>query len=445
MQLRAVPRLVPRLPRQAPRQFSLAATLGRDKSVIYNSSNRPEPSLAPGWDSTSHRTARRTAVLAPGPEHSKAVLRALAGRPAVEARLAEYHASAVKLSSWLHHRRLPPEPGEQRPGPAWAPVDWDDTAALTWLVGRAAGEVAVLHSLLSAVAAARPGWQPRTLFDFGSGLCSGLWAARGVFGQMTEAFLVDTSKDMNDLARLILGGGDSMDLPAGITFRLQLPRAVTLQYDLVVCSATLMELPSAAARLASLHALWERVGEDGVLVLAEPGTNAGFRAISEARHYLSQLGGELVGHAAAPCPHDKPCPRYTTDSIPCNFPTRHRNFSLPGLNQGKDKDKVDTTLTSYLVWARGEREAGGLPRLVEAPVRAGTCHYCRLCTAQGGLQEVLVRKNSQPELFQVTKRLQWGEQLPVLLDWPQNKVKVGTPWMKRKRQLAELEGSLAEG
>jgi hypothetical protein len=94
-----------------------------------------------------------------------------------------------------------------------------------------------------------PDFQPRTLFDFGSGVGSANWLAshrkfseyfslnlyfnRAVtetFGKMTEIFSVDTSAAMNDLARLILmEGRASQQNPAGIFFRMHLPASNAMQ------------------------------------------------------------------------------------------------------------------------------------------------------------------------------------------------------------------------
>ena len=156
--------------------------------------------------------------------------------------------------------------------------------------------------------------------------------------------------------RLILEAGSSNKagsvVPSGLSFRLQLPvglvgrllitqfllhqSAITLKYDLVVSSNSLLELPSAQDRLSTLHSLWERVETGGYLVLADTGTNAGFHVIAEARDYLNQIsrlaseqeeeedGGPSLtgGHCVSPCPHDGLCPRHSLDSVPCNFPVR---------------------------------------------------------------------------------------------------------------------------
>ena len=74
---------------------------------------------------------------------------------------------------------------------------------MTYLMSRSALEYATLVNIFSIIKDQDHSFQPRTLFDFGSGLCTGLWAAREVFGQFSEAFMVDKSIHMNDLARYL--------------------------------------------------------------------------------------------------------------------------------------------------------------------------------------------------------------------------------------------------
>jgi len=251
---------------------------------------------------------------------------------------------------------------------------------------------------------------------------------------------VDKSKHMNDLARLILEAGSSSRtgalLPSGLSFRLQLPSTVTLKYDLVLSSNSLLELPSAQERLSTIDSLWQRVEEGGYLVITDTGTNAGFHVIAEARDYLNQISRlateqeeESAGHCVSPCPHDSPCPRHSLDSIPCNFPVRFRNFSFSDL----PSDQVHTEYVSYLVYKKAVRTEQSLPRILETPVRTKTSIYCRLCTNTGHLQEVLARKKDDDDLFQLGKKLRWGDMMPVKLTKVENRKKIGTPWMKHKQ------------
>ena len=81
---------------------------------------------------------------------------------------------------------------------------------------------------------------------------------------------------MNDLARtILLEGRTNESLPAGHFFRMHLPMSNDLTYDLTTSCFSLLELPSAEARLTSVDNLWRKTS--GYLVLIEEGTNAGFQ------------------------------------------------------------------------------------------------------------------------------------------------------------------------
>jgi len=55
-----------------------------------------------------------------------------------------------------------------------------------------------------------------------------------------------------------------------------------------------------------------------------------------------------------------------------------------------------------------------------------------MCTSMGTLQEVLVRKKDDGDLFQLGKRMKWGDELPVSLKEWVDKPKIGTPWLTNK-------------
>ena len=204
-----------------------------------------------------------------------------------------------------------------------------------------------------------------------------------------------------------------------------------------------MELPSAADRLSTVHSLWRRVKDGGVLVLVEGGTNAGFQLVVEARDYLLQLAqlsreGEaeesLEGHVLAPCPHDQPCPKFLHDTVPCNFSVRYNNFDLKGLDPTTQRHET----FSYVVFKKGARETEAYPRVVEEIVKTKGAVYCRVCTSEGGLQEVLCKKKKCAPLYQLAKRLNPGQQLPATLIQTDKKEK--EPWKPPRLRKSKLEG-----
>lgn len=53
-----------------------------------------------------------------------------------------------------------------------------------------------------------PEFKPKTLFDFGSGVGTTIWAAEEVWPKgFDEYFCVDISNDMNEISKLVLKGG----------------------------------------------------------------------------------------------------------------------------------------------------------------------------------------------------------------------------------------------
>ena len=69
---------------------------------------------------------------------------------------------------------------------------------------------------------------------------------------------------------------------------------------MVASSFTLLDLPSELSRLSHIETLWNRVEENGFLVLSEVGTTAGFQSINEARVLLKNLFQENQGHIFSP-------------------------------------------------------------------------------------------------------------------------------------------------
>ena len=377
-------------------------------------------------------------------------------------------------------------------------IHYDKNGAWAYLLGKAAFDYATIYKVMTEIknrteqlASSKyieksvkqenvtfqnhnTGFQPRTLFDFGSGIGTSLWAAKEVFGDISEAFCVDLSKDMTDLAiAIIMKGHMQYSLPAGYTFRLHLPRDDSITYDLVTCSHTLLHIPTELERINIVDNLWRKTSPDGgFLILVENGTNAGFQVLQEARHYLLQVikhqnehssttaGSNLIdsavedlsdldelkeyrsevkdvaqeaadeivtGHLFSPCPHEKACPRYEFDSIPCNFDIRYRNFQLEKIHKSIREDVQEGRFT-YTVFRKGRKTKDcEWPRIVEPPKPCNHGHgICRLCTSRGTLEEILttnvnkIPKNkylfSKKLLHKYTKSLNSGDQLKGYLE-----------------------------
>lgn len=207
---------------------------------------------------------------------------------------------------------------------SWRQLEYDAYRSLQYLLGRAAPEYAALRRVFGELARRRPAFAPHSFFDFGSGVGTGTWAAADQWRQsIFEYYLVDASRDMNDLADLLLRDGDEnrpLEL-RNVNFRQFLPAStevgfnqkgyrqvlvpwvsiirskyskimclciltliVQTKYDIVLSAFSLLELPDAKTRLETVRTLWNKC--DRYLVLIEQGTRAGFNIINEARDFV---------------------------------------------------------------------------------------------------------------------------------------------------------------
>ncbi|XP_060520079.1 methyltransferase-like protein 17, mitochondrial isoform X2 [Cylas formicarius] len=296
----------------------------------------------------------------------------------------------------------------------WKAVKYDAFLSLVYLIGRSAAEYSVLTKIFGDIADRDPEFNPRSLFDFGSGVGTVTWAASRYWKKyIFEYFHVDISRDMNDLAELLLKGGRKTAPISlkGVFFRQFLP-ASSASYDLVVSAYSLLELPSTSARLETVLNLWNKTHQ--YLVIIEQGTTAGFKVVNEARDFILHIKKEgNKGHIFSPCPHDNVCPKYVlSDGTPCNFEVNY--VSMPvGASSSTRKE-----LYSYVVLKKGERNANDVewPRIVK-PVLVKPRHtICRMCVPDGKLQEVIFTKARHGKTtYHCARSSKWGDLLPITL------------------------------
>lgn len=295
----------------------------------------------------------------------------------------------------------------------WGNIAYDQATSLQYLMSRAAPEYAVLVRVLDEIHKFNPEYKPRSFFDFGSGVGTGMWAVNHFWKKnIFEYFCVDTSTAMNDLARLILcNGRDNVEMPYKGFFQRQfLPASSDLKYSIVLSAYSLFELPSMKARLETIQKLWNKT--EDYLIIVEHGSNAGFQVVNEAREYVLNLKADKdrVGYAFSPCPNDNVCPRYLEKETPCNFLMKYE--SLPYAS----KPEVYADLFSYVILKKGSRPSDDpqWPRIVRAPIVRSKHTICRLCTAQGELKEIIFSKAKYDQTtYRCARSCNWGDLLPV--------------------------------
>lgn len=115
----------------------------------------------------------------------------------------------------------------------WEPMIYDNYTSLKYLIGRSAQEYSTIFRIFNEIQNRDPTFKPRSYFDFGSGVGTGVWAASNLWkDSIFEYYLVDSSRDMNDLADLILRDGEenkAMELK-NVNFRQFFPASVEVSH-----------------------------------------------------------------------------------------------------------------------------------------------------------------------------------------------------------------------
>lgn len=90
----------------------------------------------------------------------------------------------------------------------WKPIQYTRYKAIQYLTSRFTEEYGIMTKILAELHKRVPDFEPKTLFDFGSGVGTVAHAAKSQFGDsLEEYFCVDESPDMNDVAREIVENG----------------------------------------------------------------------------------------------------------------------------------------------------------------------------------------------------------------------------------------------
>ncbi|XP_035217657.1 methyltransferase-like protein 17, mitochondrial [Stegodyphus dumicola] len=305
----------------------------------------------------------------------------------------------------------------------WSQVEYDHHNSLAYLVGRLAANYASAFKVFYELKNRACDFEPKTFFDFGSGVGSAVWAAHAVWGNsLKEYFCVDASSDMNDISQQLLIDSETEEMLIKTVYHRQfLPASETIKYDLVVSAFSLMDLPSLKDRMEIIDTLWRKTND--FLVIIEYGNNAGFLSVLDARDYILQvenmiyksLGYSSPGaHVIAPCPHDSTCPRLIESSYkPCGFTVPYQPLFPIGAEPPSRKDWI-----SYVILRKGRRPETDIswPRLVKPVLKRPKHVHCRLCCSDGKLHDIIVTKSRHGRhAYRCARSSTLGDLLPVHL------------------------------
>jgi ribosomal protein RSM22 (predicted rRNA methylase) len=268
--------------------------------------------------------------------------------------------------------------------------------ALAYALARMPATYAAVIASLSALQEMRPDFAPKSLLDVGAGPGTATWAAAAAFPTLASFVLLDANPALRALA-LELARGSSRVGQAN--YQLGPARALLARAgdaDLVVASYLIGELGE-GERAELAGALWAKTRD--TLVIAEPGTPAGYARIIAARARLIASGA----HVAAPCPHDRTCPLHAPDW--CHFAQRLPRSRAHMQMKGADVPFEDEKF-SYVVLTRAPLVQR--PSRVLAPPLSGKAEItAKLCTPDG-LAFAKAARRDKPA-YARARRWSWGD------------------------------------
>lgn len=192
------------------------------------------------------------------------------------------------------------------------PLVLNETEAAAYALSRMPATFGAVRTALTRSLQRFTGPEIKTVLDVGAGTGAASFAAEDLLN-IEKVHCLERDERMSGIGRTIFSE------TAGI-----LKNAVWEGFDivkdklddhadLVLCSYVLNELKETDLRAAVLK-LWHAA--DGLLLIAEPGTPAGWRLSMTIRDILLSEGAHII----APCLHEKPCPLPENDW--CHFTCR---------------------------------------------------------------------------------------------------------------------------
>ncbi|MBT1157856.1 methyltransferase type 11 [Aminobacter anthyllidis] len=315
-----------------------------------------------------------------------AALRAAVDRALEGVQLAELQRAADTLSSRYR--------AETRDGKLHLS---DEMFANAYLATRLPATFAAVRASLESAAELMPEFEPKSLLDVGAGPGTALWAASDCWPTIASATMLEGSQSIRKVgvelsAHSAVAHVEWRAADAAKSFEADKADLVTLAY-------VLDEL-SPAEGLALVERLW--AATNGLLVVIEPGTPAGWRRMMAVRSRLIELGAYL----AAPCPHSRSCPIVEPDW--CHFSRRVARSRLHRLTK---RGEVPWEDEKYIFLAASRMPAEAFHARVLAPARGGSGKiHLKLCQENGSIDEKLLTKRDG-ELFKTARRADWGDVL----------------------------------
>jgi ribosomal protein RSM22 (predicted rRNA methylase) len=241
-----------------------------------------------------------------------------------------------------------------------------------------------------------------SLLDLGAGTGAAAWAAVEVFNEIQRITLIERDRELVRLGKRLAESSPSVTLRGADWQTRDLTACAEFaEHDLVVCSYSLGEIESDAAR-EILKAAWRSARQ--IIAIIEPGAMRGFKTILAVRDDLIKAGGHII----APCPHERACPMASggeRDSDWCHFAARFERSSLhrriKGAQLGHEDEKYSFIAASKFPLQPAQA------RIIRHPMRRAGFTRLQLCL-EGGLADLTITRKDK-ELWKKARKADWGD------------------------------------
>lgn len=274
----------------------------------------------------------------------------------------------------------------------------DQLAANAYLAARLPATFAAVVTALQEAAQICPDFAPRSHLDIGAGPGTAMWAAGSVWPHLQKALLLEGSNAIRTVGEALSAHAAIPDIEwraADVTTGLNNAEASSL-----VTLAYVLDELSETERQKLIAQLWQLT--EGMLVIIEPGTPAGWQRIMAARAQLQALNAQIV----APCTHEHACGVQLPDW--CHFSRRVARSKIHRLTKEADVPWEDEKF-SYLAVSRQPVALNG-KRVLMQPKSGGGKVHVKLCSPDGSVKESLITKRDKA-LFAEARRADWGDLL----------------------------------
>jgi ribosomal protein RSM22 (predicted rRNA methylase) len=280
---------------------------------------------------------------------------------------------------------------------------------------------------MSMVAERLGDFAPARQVDLGAGPGTALWAALDCWPMIDAAWLLEGSDSIRRQGEHLIDHAmpatetrpDIAWHAADLANPGQLVREIgcPADADLVTLCYVLDEL-APAARQRLIDWAWSHC--EGLMLIVEPGTPAGWQRILAARDQLLAAGGRVI----APCLHERPCPLLPANHHAgtwCHFSRRVARSRLHRLAKQADVPWEDEKFI-FVAMAQPHLAQGGLAvpdidkegatagRIIAPPRGSSGRIELQLCENDGQQRDRLISKRDGP-LYKRARRLDWGDTL----------------------------------